>query len=188
MKERPVYTTLRNKIKDTRTIAALCTEAERIAGTDGCEAPGSEHFVLAALAMPDGTARHALARLGATPQSFEEAIRAQFAVALGHIGMDAPAGGDLAGPRVARPPAPSRVYRAAPSGQSLVQRLSATAAGRKDRSLLAADVLLAAAQQQYSIAARAFGVLGITPQQLVEAASREIAHHAHGHNGAEDRS
>ncbi|MDP3227082.1 MAG: Clp protease N-terminal domain-containing protein [Acidovorax sp.] len=172
--------TLKNKFKDAGTLSALCKEAERIARFQGNEAPGSEHFVLASLSLEDGTARRALASLGATPKAFEEAMRAQFVEALRHAGMEAApdASPDLA--RSPRVPNASKLYRAAPSGQTIVQRLASTAETREARSLLAADVLLAAAEEEFSIAARALRVLGITPEQLVQAARQEITLHEQG--------
>lgn len=169
--------TLKNKFKDIGTLSQLCKEAERIAHSLGQVVPGSEHFVLASLALTDGTARTALASLGATPEAFEEAISAQFANALRHAGLEAVPDADVA--LQSSPPVPntSKLYRAAPSGQSMVQRLSSTAEARSSRSLLSADVLLAAAEEEYSITARALGVLGISREQLIQAASHAIAFH-----------
>lgn len=176
--------TLKNKFKDAGTLSALCSEAERIAHLHDNEVPGSEHFVLASLCLEDGTARRALASLGATPEAFEEAIRAQFVEALRHAGIEAApdANPDLA--RSPRVPNTSKLYRAAPSGQTMVQRLASTAATRKARPLLAADILLVVAEEEFSSAARALGILGITPQQLVQAARQEIALHEEGQGQA----
>lgn len=170
---------LRNKLNDARTLGALCEEAERVARSAGNKEPGSEHFVLASLCLQDGTARRALASLGATPEAFGEAIRAQFVEALSHAGLETrpDSAPDTASSRA---PDTSKLYHAAASGQSLVQRLASSAEGRKPRPLLSADVLVAVAEEEFSIAARALRVLGITPQQLVQAASREIARHEQG--------
>lgn len=176
--------TLKNKFQDAGTLSALCKEAERIARFHGNEAPGSEHFVLACLELPDGTARRALASLGATPEAFEAAMRARFVEALRHAGMEVASDAGLDRPRSPRVPTASKLYRAAPSGQSIVQRLASTAEARKARPLLAADVLLAVAEEEFSIAARALGVLGIKPQHLVQAARREIALHEQGQGEA----
>lgn len=42
-----MFTTLRNKLKDIRTLSALCKEAERTALSNGSRMLGSEHSVLA---------------------------------------------------------------------------------------------------------------------------------------------
>lgn len=175
-----MWTLLRNKLKDIRTLSALFKAAEQVARANGAERPGSEHLVLASLAMPDGTARRALAGLGATPEMFGAAIRSQFIAALSHAGLEmpTPAGAELPGNQ--RIASPSKLYRATASGQSLVQRLASTVKARSGRPLLAADILVAAAEEEFSIAARSFRVLGITPQQLVHAAGREIAQCHHG--------
>lgn len=175
-----MFTALKNKLDDAGTLSALCKEAERIARAQGNETPGSEHFLLASLSLPDGTARRALASLGATPHAFEEAIRSQFVDALRHAGMAAELDAGLKLPHSPRVPTASKLYRAAPSGQSIVQRLASAAKARKDRPFLAADVLLAAAEEKFSIAARALDVLDIKPQQLVQAARQEIALHEQG--------
>lgn len=179
-----MFVALRKKLKDVGTLSALCREAEQVARSHANEAPGSEHFVLASIAMQDGTARRALASLGAAPEAFVEAIRAQFEEALRHAGLETTPGAELEPSSSHRASSTSKLYRAAPSGQSLVQRLASTAEGRKTRSLLSADVLLAAAEEELSIAARALRVLRITPQQLVQAAGREIALHERGQGEA----
>lgn len=173
--------TFMNKLKDAGTLAALCQKAEQIARSEGQGVPGSEHFVLAALSLPDGTGLRTMASLGATPEGFAEAIGAQFVEALRHAGMEiASETAGLPGSSP-RPPAASKLYHSAPSGQRIVQRLASTAEERQNRSLLAADVLLAVAEEKFSIASRALDVLGITQQQLVDAASREIALYGHRH-------
>ncbi len=178
-----MFVTLKNKFKDVGTLSVLCKEAERIARIDGKQAPGSEHFVLASLALPDATARAALVRLGASPESFAEAIRIQFEDALRHVGLTA--GADAGWESASSPPAPdaAKLFRAAPSGQSMLQRIAATSGVRQGRELLAADVLLAAAEEELSIAARALRVLDISQQQLIQAADGEIARYLQ-HRGA----
>ena len=73
-----MFTTLRNKLKDIRTLSALCEEAERTALSSGSRMAGSEHFVLACLSMQDDTARRVLASLGASPEDFGDAILVHF--------------------------------------------------------------------------------------------------------------
>lgn len=174
-----MFMTLRNKFKDVGTLSTLCEDAERVARSDGNERPGSEHFVLASLHMSDGTALRALAGLGATPETFAAAVRVQFMEALGSAGLEMSLPEEPGLPSLHLASSPSRLYNAAPSGQSLVQRLASTAEVRKERPLLAADILVAAAQEEFSITARAFRVLGIARQDLVQAASREITRYEH---------
>ena len=170
-----MFATLKNRLNDAGTLSALCKEAERVARNLGAETPGSEHFVLASLCLPDGTARRALASLGATPEAFEKAINSQFADALRHAGLELAPATDQAPESIPICRSPSKLYRTTPSAQALVQRLASSAETRANRSLLTADVLLAVAEEEFSIAARALGVLGIKPEQLVHAARQEVA-------------
>lgn len=171
-----VFTRIKNRFQDVRTLSVLCEEAERIGRSHGVATPGSEHFVLASFDLKDGTARQAFSSLGASPEGFGEAIRMQFEAALRHAGVELPPDADPEPATTLLPsPSASRLYRSAPSGQSLVQRIASAADTRKQRSLLAADVLIAVAQEEYSIAARALRTLNITPQRLVQAASQQIS-------------
>lgn len=169
-----MFATIRNRLSDVRTISSLCEEAERIGRSRGDAMPGSEHFVIASFTLEDGTARRAIESLGASPEAFASAIDVQFAESLRHVGVEA--GGEADPTSVGDLPAPKaqRVYRAAPSGQLLVQRITAAGADRKKRTLLAADVLLAVSQEEHSIAARALRVLKISSEELARAARREI--------------
>lgn len=63
------------------TIKALCLAAEQHANTDGQKEPGAEHFVLAALESPDGTARRAFEDIRVDPNGFRAAA-AQHGVAV----------------------------------------------------------------------------------------------------------
>jgi hypothetical protein len=168
-----MFTALRHKVRDIGTITQLSSAAERIARSHGVSSPGSEHFVLAALDLKDGTAQQAFGRLNLTRDAFNAAIGAQFAAALRHAGVHAdPAGpGEPGAPR-SRPeagPAP-KVYTAGASGQALMQRLAASRGARAGRPLLGADVLLAASEEVLSSTARAFRHLGVLPEQLRAAA------------------
>lgn len=158
--------------EDVRTLTRLCTSAEQIACQQGRQKPGSEHFILAALSLPDASAAQAFAAVGITAQQFRDALAAQHADALAAIGItDVAVDVDEQAP----PPAkPSALYEAEPSGQVLVQRLAETRGTRAGRVLLGADVLLAAAQENHTSAGRAFHKLGVSPQRLADAAQEAI--------------
>jgi ATP-dependent Clp protease ATP-binding subunit ClpA len=166
-----MFKTLRIRFQDVRTIARLCTAAENIARAE----PGSEHLVLASLDLPDGTARDAFARLGVSREAFAEAIQAQFADALGSVGLQVPAA-EAAPPASAKPH--SMLYRAAPSGQALIERMVHSPRRAARQPLAGADILLAVAEEQFSIAARAFARLGIRQEQLADAAMQALEGHA----------
>lgn len=170
-----MFASIKARFQDTKTIARLCEEAELSARADGRVKPGSEHFVLAALRLPDDTARHAFRSLGLTANSFSKAIATQFVDALAAVGVvvQRSAQDDTTSPaRVA--PIPN-LYEAEPSGQALVQRIAATRDSRKGRCLMSADVLLASAQEQHTTTSRAFASLGVTRLQLIEVANEAMA-------------
>ncbi|MBL0728252.1 Clp protease N-terminal domain-containing protein [Piscinibacter sp. HJYY11] len=162
-----MFTTLKVRWQDMRTIARLCTAAENIARAE----PGSEHLVLASLELPDGSSREVFARLGLSREAFAEAIQAQFTDALGSVGLNVPP----SEPEVANSAkARGMLYRAAPSGQALIQRLVHMPRRQARQPLAGADILLAVAEEQFSIAARAFARLGIRREQLAAAATQAL--------------
>jgi hypothetical protein len=168
-----MFKMLDQRMQDARTLAALCTAAEDQARADGRSKPGSEHFVMAALDLPDGTALAAFGRLSLTRPRFREALDAQRARALDAVGVSVAPSLPLAPAEELLPPR-GALYEADASGKTLVQRLAELSHVRKGRALLAADVLFAAAQESHSPASRAFRELGISAAQLVAAASQAI--------------
>ncbi|WP_374582681.1 Clp protease N-terminal domain-containing protein [Pseudoduganella sp.] len=163
-----MFSTLKRRLGDMATIKTLCTAAERHANAAGQQQPGAEHFVLAALELPDGSAAAALRRLQAEPSAFRAAVEQQYADALAGLGV---AGASLP------PPAPvaasDGLYRAGASGQALLQALAAL--DKAGRPLLGAHVLLAASAAQQGVTARALRAMGLTPAQLAQAAQQEAA-------------
>lgn len=170
-----MFTTIKARFHDIKTINRLCTSAEQFARAAGRIKPGSEHFVLAALDLSDLSAQRAFARLGITSVAFSAAINAQFLDALASIGISVNpevSAGNLSSYCGEAPPA---LYEAEPSGQLLMQRIAALAKSRVGRPILSADVLLAVSQEEFTIASRAFKRLSITAQQLATAANEAIS-------------
>lgn len=163
----------KRRLRDVRTLARLCTSAEELAHQQGRPKPGSEHFILAALSLSDQTAAQAFARLGLTGQQFQDALVAQRSDALASVGLSNSAADPTKQPS-ALPVPKSALYEAEPSGQSLVKRLADTRKTRTARWLLGADVLLAAAEERYTPSSRAFQKLGVSADQLADAARRSI--------------
>ena len=81
-----------NPVRDARTIKQLLEGAEAEATRAGEPQPGAEHLLLAALDLPDGSARRAFAAAGADPDALRDAIAAQrhgtAARALAALGVD----------------------------------------------------------------------------------------------------
>lgn len=168
-----MFTVLKRYFRDAHTLNKLCKTAEDLAREHGRTRPASEHFVLAALELPDGTAQEAFKRLSLAKSGFIAAVEAQRASALAAVGVTAIPLPTATSVQELLPPK-DKLYQAEPSGQSLVQRLAESRHARRGRMLLGADVLLAAAQEVNSSAGRAFQELGIGGPQLANAASSAI--------------
>src|SRR5918998_924166 len=82
---------LRNPVRDVRTIKLLLEGAESEARAAGEAQPGAEHLLLAAIELPDGTARAAFAAAGADADALRPAIAAVHAGALRAVGVEPPA-------------------------------------------------------------------------------------------------
>ena len=115
-----MFRQLQHRFQSMRTLSRLCTGAEAHARASGQAAPGAEHFLLAAIDLPDGSARRALESMGVAPAAVRDAIEQQYRDALRSVGLDA----TLPQAPALAPPAPG-LYRAQPSGQEVVQTLAA---------------------------------------------------------------
>jgi ATP-dependent Clp protease ATP-binding subunit ClpA len=167
-----MFETIKQRFRDMSTIKALCLAAEQHANADGQKEPGAEHFVLAALESPDGTARRAFEHLQANPDGFRAAIAQQHADALKAVGIDvAPGVGETA---VAVPPG-TGVYQSQASAQTMMQQLAGQQKANAGAPLLSAHVLVAVAAAQYGVAVRALRAMGVDPQALADAAAVEIS-------------
>lgn len=173
-----MFKTIRQRFRDMGTIKTLCFEAEKLGNADGQKEPGAEHFVLSALALPDGTARKAFQRIHADPESFHAAIAKQYEDALKNAGIALPCDAEIS--REATPiPTSKGLYKTQPSAQALMQTLTREIMKKEQKAdstapLLSAHVLLAATSAQYGVAARAFRAMGIDSAKLAEAATAEI--------------
>ena len=159
---------LKNPFRDMRTIRMLLEGAEAEANRAGESMPAAEHLLLAALELPDGTARRAFERVGADPGALRQAIEDQHAEALRAIGIDTDTA-ELAGPTA---PLANGVYRSSGSAQSAFQAAGTLA--RKTRSqLVGAHVVLAIADMEHGTAVRALRARGIDIDALAAAAREE---------------
>lgn len=170
--------TIKQRFRDMGTIKALCFGAEKMANADGQKEPGAEHFVLAALELPDGTARKAFERVHADPDSFRAAIARQYEDALQNIGIALPSE-DAIVDEARAIAAGTGLYKAQPSADSLMQTLARDIMVQEHKAdpaapLFGAHVILAATAAQYSVTVRAFRAMGVDPAKLAEAAKAEI--------------
>lgn len=169
-----MFRQLQDRFQSMRTLSRLCTQAEAHARAGGQGAPGAEHFLLAAIDLPEGSARRAFESVGADPAAVRGAIEQQYRDALRGLGL-----GDAALPQVpALPPAGPGLYRAQPSGQELVQTLART---RKDQGgpLLGAHVVVAVAAMSQGVVARTLRAMGVDADRLGAAARAQVPAAAH---------
>lgn len=154
---------IKSKLNDMGTIKLLCEGAEAHALQDKQREPGAEHFLLAALDLPDGTARLAFERAEVGPDALKSAIERQYGDALRSDGLATDA------PRDTSMSANSGSYHAAPSGQEIMQALAATRKGHGP--LLGAHVVGIVADMSHGVAARALRALGVDSANLKSAAN-----------------
>lgn len=162
-----MFQRIRDHLQSMRTLQRLCTGAEDHARTRGSRAPGAEHFLLAALDLPDGSARRAFERLGADPAAVPAAIEQQYRDALQGLGIDAPL--PEAVPTTAARP---NLYRAQPSGEELVQALAQSRKGQPG-PLRGAHVVALVANMPQGVAARTLRAMQLDASQLAAAARAE---------------
>ncbi|ATY31972.1 Clp protease N-terminal domain-containing protein [Sphingomonas psychrotolerans] len=156
-----MFQALRRRARDMAGIAALCRAAEAVARTEGLAEPDAEHFLLASLDMPDGSAARAWAALGQSRETLHAAIAGQYAEALASIGVDADATGDV---DPLPEDVPAGLFNASGSAQALLQAMAAnkTSGG----PFRAVEVFTAAATLRHGVVPRALRRLGIAPEQL----------------------
>ena len=164
---------LRQRIRDARTIKVLCEKAEQHANANGQREPGSEHFLMAALELSDGTARNAFRRLNADPDQFEAAVAQQYSSALQDVGIELARGNSLAS-EATPVPANTGIYKAKPSVEALMQTLWELKKA-DSAPLLGAHVVLAATSAQFGVTTRTLQSMGVDPAGLAAAAKAEIA-------------
>ena len=169
-----MFETIKRRFGDMSIIKTLCLAAEKHANADGQKEPGAEHFVLAALESPDGTARKAFEHIGADPSGFRAAIDQQHADALKAVGIEVQPGALGAGEAVVAAQPGTGLYKAQASAQTMVQLLASQQKANAGAPLLSAHVLVAVAAAQHGVALRAFRAMGIDPKALAEAATIEI--------------
>jgi ATP-dependent Clp protease ATP-binding subunit ClpA len=167
-----MFERVRQRVRDVKTVSALCKGAERHARDDGQHEPGAEHFLLSALDLPDGSARRVFERLHVDASQVRAAIRRQYADALRQVGVDP---GMLAqlDEAPAAPPRQPALYRASASGQAVMQGLAQLRA-REDGELLGAHVVAVVASMQHGVAARALRAMGVDAAALAAAAAEEV--------------
>jgi ATP-dependent Clp protease ATP-binding subunit ClpA len=165
-----MFANLKSKLRSVGTIKSLCVSAEQHALRDQQREPGAEHFLLAALDLPDGTAREAFESIGADAESLRGAIAHQYDDALVSVAIDPQVGGlnDVPEPL----PTQRRVYEASASGKHVMQSLADSR--QTHNPLSGAHIVAVVAAMKYGVAARALRVMSVDADRL-RAAADEIA-------------
>ena len=156
-------------VRDMRTIKQLLTAAEGEARSGGEETPGPEHLLLAAMALPDGTAARALQQFGVGPQQLRTAIEEAHERALAAVGLEVEHGSPAAGLHSA----PTGVFRSTPQAQQVFQEAVALSKSAKPNGLKGAHVVAAISRLEHGTAARALAALGVDRDRLRDAAYAE---------------
>lgn len=162
-------------VRDMRTMNALIGAAEAEAHRLGDRETGAEHVLLAALELPEGSARRAIARAGADPADLRGAIVRAHAAALAAVGIDPGAAAGTADDGPAAAPARRRRPVQLTANGRIVFRQATELARREPRGRLAgAHVVLAAAALEHGTAARALAALPVDRDALAAAARAEL--------------
>lgn len=164
---------LTQTVKDMGTIKVLCEAAERIANAEYQTAPGAEHFVLAALELPDGSAARVFSTLGITADMFREALREVHRAALkaAGVGTEEIVRSEWDVPPL---PRPNELYNAAPSGEAVLKGLAALRKRGVTGPLLGVHVLEVVAMMQHGTSTRAFALLGRDAPTVMAAVQSEM--------------
>lgn len=168
-----MFDRLKQNFGDMGTIKALCEAAEQIANAEQQKAPGAEHFVLAALELPDGSAARVFGKLGISADSFREALRNVHRAALMVAGVNE---AQVRNSERSVPPLPQSgdIYRAAPSGQGVLKGLAALRKRGVTGPLIGVHVLEVVAAMQHGTTTRAFGLLGRDDTTVMAAIESEM--------------
>ncbi|MBJ3785231.1 Clp protease N-terminal domain-containing protein [Devosia sediminis] len=175
-----MFKQMKQAARDAGTLRTLCESAEAIARQEGLSAPAAEHFVEAALALPDGAAKRVFARLGLDGAGFSAALSEQEREALRAVGVDGVVVEQALGKGTPLPLA-SGLYEAAPSGQVVVQELARLRQRGVTGPLDGAQVMKVVAEMGHGSAVRALRAMGVGPEAVVGAADAEIADEAARH-------
>lgn len=163
---------LRDRIHDIRTMHTLFTAAETEAQRMGEDAAGAEHLVLAALDLPDGSARRALHRVGSDADGFRAAVVGQHAEALRAIGVDS--ANAVLDAHIPEPPdRPTGPVRTTTSAHTLFSQVVDRVRAERSR-LHGAWIVLVATESDHGSTARALRYMGVDRAALATAAWSEL--------------
>ncbi|MGZ8686798.1 MAG: Clp protease N-terminal domain-containing protein [Gaiellaceae bacterium] len=165
---------LADPVREMRTIKELLEGAEAESRRVGESMPGPEHLLLAALALPDGSARRVFERLGVDPDELRPAIAAQHAEALRAIGIALVDDEALDAASADSMPPARGLYRTTAPAQAAFRAAVDLAKTRKPSRLVGAHIVAAVAELEHGTAARTLRSMGIERHALAIAARQEL--------------
>lgn len=163
-----MFRELKNAAGTLKALKRLCDAAVKEAEREGLAEVGSEHFLLAAFALPDGTAERSFQPFGVDAEGLRAAIEQSQVEALALAGFIS---GAMPRPEPITRRANALALPASASGRAVLERLSE--AGPGSEVLCGAHVILAAVSARRGVVPRVLAHLGIAPDALVAAASVE---------------
>ncbi len=159
-------------LRDMRTIRELLTGAERIGRSMGDDEPAAEHLLLAAVDLPDNSARRVLAAVGVDREGLHAAVLDEHAAGLVAAGLDEEKARALSASPPLEPAEGRGLYRSRPSAQEAFQAAGALARSQKER-LAGVHVVAAVAAMEHGTVARILDRLGVDRASLAAAADAE---------------
>lgn len=154
-----------------KTLVKLCEGSEKYATESGATEVGAEHYLLAAIDLPDGSARRVFERLDVDPDKLLGAINQQYSDALAKLGFDPSGIGSVIDDP--EPVKKTLFFPSSASAKDVMQRLEAKC--KEHLPLRGVHVIKVIAETEYGVVIRALRVLGIEPDMLSEAVKHELA-------------
>lgn len=167
---------LRTALRDVTTIRTLLSTAEDEARRGGDDLPGPEHLVLAAAALPDGSAARALASVGVDAGALRRAVQTVHAEALG-VADDIPQRDPAATLEDPAAMPATGVFRCTATARQVFQQASAAARAPGAGGLRGGQVVVAACDLRRGTFVRALDQMGVDRSQLriaAEVESRQV--------------
>ena len=160
----------RKPIQDIGTMNALFPAAELEAKRMGARKPGTEHLVVAAIELPEGSARRAFQRAGIDPGEFRVGI---VRLRDDSVRASGDASNEEQGEGTPEPKPSLMPTRTSPSAETVFKAVVDLV--RKEKSsLYGAYMVMVAADDSYGTTARVLRSMGVDPAVLVAACRAEI--------------
>jgi len=170
-----ILTRVTNRLRDMNCLKNTGLKAEEIAHEMGEDLVGAEHWLLAALDLPDGTAGLAFERIGADASGLRAAIEQQYDDALRELGIQTEALNIPEHLGAANRKKKPIIFQAQASTNALFARFAEEIKNNKKSPFMGATVVQAAGRLTKGTLPRALHTMGIDGDMLSAAAAEIIA-------------